>query len=151
MSDQTEQLRQDLAVDNLQRMGNTELLAFLIERLPAIREAITQPVAPSWRSAVQAIIRDVADLPDRTSPDDDPSIMLVSEDELSEILVKHLKPDIDHTAQPVDEQADPHAAAWQWRHDFEATHDHLPSLEDAFKAGAEWAMRRQGTDRAGGR
>jgi hypothetical protein len=38
-----------------------------------------------------AIIRDVADLPDRTSPDDQPEMMMVSGEELQMILDRHLE------------------------------------------------------------
>jgi len=37
-----------------------------------------------------AIIRDVAELPDRTSPNDQPDMMLVTADELRTILEAHL-------------------------------------------------------------
>lgn len=39
---------------------------------------------------IDGIIRDVAELPDRTSPADQPEMMLVSADELRAILLNHI-------------------------------------------------------------
>lgn len=39
---------------------------------------------------VAGIVRDVAELPDRTSPADQPEMMLVTQDELSEIIRRAL-------------------------------------------------------------
>ncbi len=39
---------------------------------------------------VNAVLRDVAELPDRTSPDDEPDMMLVTADELKVILCTRL-------------------------------------------------------------
>lgn len=41
-------------------------------------------------SDIDSIIRDVAELPDRTSPEDCPEAMLVTQDELRVILSRHL-------------------------------------------------------------
>ena len=41
-------------------------------------------------STVDLIIRDIAELPDRTSPSDQPEMMLVTEDELRVILERYL-------------------------------------------------------------
>lgn len=43
---------------------------------------------------VASAIRDVAELPDRTSPDDQPDMLFVSIDELQEILERHFGDDI---------------------------------------------------------
>ena len=43
---------------------------------------------------VSVVLRDVAELPDRTSPEDQPEMMLVSGEELSLILVEQLSPHI---------------------------------------------------------
>lgn len=40
---------------------------------------------------VDAIVRDVCELPDRSSPEDQPDMMLVSVDELTGILTKYFK------------------------------------------------------------
>ena len=45
--------------------------------------------AHSVEAAVQSAIRDVAELPDRTSPKNQPEMMLVSGDELQTILERH--------------------------------------------------------------
>lgn len=42
------------------------------------------------RDAIDLILRDVAELPDRTSPDDWPEALLVTAEELREILERHL-------------------------------------------------------------
>ena len=39
---------------------------------------------------LELIIRDVAELPDRTSPEDWPEALIVTSDELEEILTQHL-------------------------------------------------------------
>ncbi|XUM25092.1 hypothetical protein ACRAVF_34055 (plasmid) [Bradyrhizobium oligotrophicum S58] len=39
---------------------------------------------------VSSVINDVAELPDRTSPDDEPDMMLVTAEELKTILCKRL-------------------------------------------------------------
>ena len=39
---------------------------------------------------IELIIRDVAELPDRTSPEDWPEALIVTSDELEEILTQHL-------------------------------------------------------------
>lgn len=39
---------------------------------------------------IALIIRDVAELPDRTSPEDWPDALIVTGDELEEILIQHL-------------------------------------------------------------
>ncbi|ENV97837.1 hypothetical protein F938_01246 [Acinetobacter bereziniae LMG 1003 = CIP 70.12] len=39
---------------------------------------------------INLIIRDVAELPDRTSPEDFPEALIVTSDELEEILIHHL-------------------------------------------------------------
>lgn len=39
---------------------------------------------------IALIIRDVAELPDRTSPEDWPEALIVTGDELEEILIQHL-------------------------------------------------------------
>lgn len=39
---------------------------------------------------IEQIVRDVAELPDRTSPDDWPDAMLVTADELTEILERSI-------------------------------------------------------------
>jgi hypothetical protein len=39
---------------------------------------------------VSSVIRDVAELPDRTSPDDEPDMMLVTADELKVIICNRL-------------------------------------------------------------
>lgn len=39
---------------------------------------------------IELIIRDVAELPDRTSPKDWPEALIVTSDELEEILTQHL-------------------------------------------------------------
>lgn len=44
----------------------------------------------SYREAISLILRDVAELPDRTSPDDWPEALLVTAEELREILERHL-------------------------------------------------------------
>ena len=53
--------------------------------------------SPVWEASyaqwVDRIIRAVADLPDRTSPEDDPTTILVSEGELRDILWGNLPPD----------------------------------------------------------
>lgn len=40
---------------------------------------------------VAGVVRDVAELPDRTSPGDQPEMMLVSSDELGDIVRRHLE------------------------------------------------------------
>jgi hypothetical protein len=42
-------------------------------------------------NVIEKIVRDVAELPDRTSPADQPDMMLVSADELRTILERYLK------------------------------------------------------------
>ena len=41
------------------------------------------------RETITKIVRDVAELPDRTSPDDQPDMMLVTAEELQAILARH--------------------------------------------------------------
>jgi hypothetical protein len=41
------------------------------------------------RETITKIVRDVAELPDRTSPDDQPDMMLVTAEELQIILARH--------------------------------------------------------------
>lgn len=41
-------------------------------------------------TTIDSIIRAVAELPDRTSPEDDPTQMTVTESELRDILWRHL-------------------------------------------------------------
>lgn len=47
-------------------------------------------MASSMDDVISSIIRDVAELPDRTSPGDDMETMLVRESELRDILWRHL-------------------------------------------------------------
>lgn len=54
------------------------------------REYERQAIARS--ELIERIIREVAELPDRTSPDDEPSLMTVRETELREILESELPP-----------------------------------------------------------
>lgn len=51
---------------------------------------MTQPNTTADKLAIEQIIRDVAELPDRTSPDDWPEVMLVTADELTIILERAL-------------------------------------------------------------
>lgn len=51
-------------------------------RLPNIRGHM--------HNRIDSIIRDIAELPDRTSPDGQPDVMLVSDGELRDILWRHL-------------------------------------------------------------
>ena len=41
-------------------------------------------------AAVENVIHDIAELPDRNSPADQPEMMIVSADELREIILRHL-------------------------------------------------------------
>lgn len=50
----------------------------------------SETVQSGFSEIVENIIRDVAELPDRTSPEDWPDAMLVTADELDEILQRHL-------------------------------------------------------------
>ncbi len=45
-------------------------------------------------SLINIVIRDVAELPDRTSPEDWPDAMIVTGDELEEILTNRLKGEV---------------------------------------------------------
>lgn len=45
---------------------------------------------PSNELIADGIVKGVAELPDRTSPDDQPDMMLVTADELTEIVMAHL-------------------------------------------------------------
>ena len=45
-------------------------------------------------SLINIVIRDVAELPDRTSPEDWPDAMIVTSDELEEILTNRLKGEV---------------------------------------------------------
>lgn len=58
---------------------------------PAVhnREVVgSTPAGPT----IDKIIQDVAELPDRTSPDDQPDMMMVTADELLTILINRLGP-----------------------------------------------------------
>lgn len=59
---------------------------------------------------INAILNDVAELPDRTSPEDWPDAMLVTADELRAILQKHLSWSADANSMVTVNPA-PHAAA----------------------------------------
>lgn len=52
--------------------------------------AVVAYMARRRREIIDGVVRDVAELPDRTSPDDWPGAMLVTEDELRAILLAHL-------------------------------------------------------------
>lgn len=56
----------------------------MAEKLPDVRPTALHDI-------VDSIIRDVAELPDRTSPEDQPDVMLVSNGELRDILWRHLE------------------------------------------------------------
>jgi hypothetical protein len=73
-----------------------------------------QPADAAREARISAVIQQVAELPDRTSPDDWPDAMLVTADELRQILIEQA--DADRTARPQGWQA-----AW----------------EDGYKAGQE--------------
>lgn len=47
---------------------------------------------PSDELIAQSIVSDVAELPDRTSPEDQPDMMLVTADELTAIVLANLNP-----------------------------------------------------------
>ncbi len=47
---------------------------------------------------VNSVLRDVAELPDRTSPDDEPDMMLVTADELKAILCNRLSETLNSAA-----------------------------------------------------
>lgn len=53
----------------------------LVQRVQELQDA-----AASDADWINDVIRDVAELPDRTSPDDQPEMMMVTRDELREIL-----------------------------------------------------------------
>lgn len=63
----------------------------LLEAAERDRKALTKQDADS---IIKAVLLDVAELPDRTSPEDQPEMMLVSGDELALILVEQLSPHI---------------------------------------------------------
>lgn len=42
------------------------------------------------KDIIDAVIREIAELPDRTSPIDEPEMMLVTGDELREILMRRI-------------------------------------------------------------
>jgi len=56
---------------------------------PASLQATPPAPAPS-EAVVAAIVRDVAELPDRTSPDDWPEGMLVTQEELAQIVAERI-------------------------------------------------------------
>lgn len=58
----------------------------LYKLVSEIRALATQPIAEPVEDVVEAIVRDVAELPDRNSPEDWPEAMLVTADELTGIL-----------------------------------------------------------------
>lgn len=61
--------------------------------MPSSPGRSARPSAPrvgDGNTAIESIIRDIAELPDRTSPEDQPEAMLVTSDELRIILTRHL-------------------------------------------------------------
>lgn len=56
-------------------------------------EVAQQPREQEVNEWINAVIRDVAELPDRNSPEDAPEMMLVTEDELRAILALRGKPE----------------------------------------------------------
>lgn len=59
----------------------------VIKTMP-IREPDQRPT--KLHDIIDSIIRDICELPDRTSPDGQPDVMLVSDGELRDILWRHL-------------------------------------------------------------
>jgi hypothetical protein len=81
--------------------GNVlEILALLYrdraEQLPALADA-----RRALGHMIEKILCDVAELPDRSSPDDWPEAMLVTGEELDVILRRYLEPPL-HALQPID-------------------------------------------------
>lgn len=72
----------DAAYNSLDRTGQW------VRELEA-KNAVTQLCSADW---IEAAIRDVAELPDRDSPPDQPDMMLVSGNELREILSRRVQP-----------------------------------------------------------
>jgi hypothetical protein len=69
-------------------------LSALADFNAALRPAASLDLGPDWRKEAEklaeAIVRDVAELPDRSSPEEQPEMMLVSERELLEIVIAAL-------------------------------------------------------------
>lgn len=69
----------------------------------------TDTIALSYdeiREIVWAVVRDVAELPDRTSPPDEPMLMLVTEQELADILIYRLSASVRNSQQTSDAHDD---------------------------------------------
>lgn len=54
------------------------------------QSAVVVDMAKRRAELIDGVLRDVAELPDRTSPDDQPGMMLVTVDELRGILLRWL-------------------------------------------------------------
>jgi hypothetical protein len=77
-----------------------------VSRALAAADALTPPPAVPdevLRDAIGLILRDVAELPDRTSPDDWPEAMLITAGELGIIVDKHIRSLLAAPAQPAED------------------------------------------------
>jgi hypothetical protein len=79
-----------IGIEDLGNMSDDFCLTHGYEHMMRRMGCVWCAACEERNTAIQAILRDVAELPDRNSPDDSPDMMLVTSEELRVILMRHL-------------------------------------------------------------
>jgi hypothetical protein len=75
---------------DLPRYGHEEVARAAWEAAQKLEAPSDGPVRGEAGDWIDAVVLDICEIPDRTSPDDEPEIMLVKADELRRIILANL-------------------------------------------------------------